>query len=74
MTARRIRSEIKLILTDLANKNIRFSGSQRFRLHERVAELQTELRTLEIERLEEEALQADESDGNPEDRHGDEPE
>ena len=51
----KIRTAIALILRDLSDKSMRFSAQQRFKLHERVAALQNELRALEIERLEEEA-------------------
>jgi hypothetical protein len=52
MTERMIRSEIKQIQTDLRNKRLRFTATQRVKLHERVAALQEELKQAEIERLE----------------------
>jgi hypothetical protein len=52
MNEKSCRTEIRIILRDLSSKSIKLTGAQRYRLHERVAQLQEELRLLEIEKLE----------------------
>src|SRR2546430_9727851 len=57
MTETVCRTQIRLIIKDLKNKQLKLTGAQRFRLHERIAELQEQLRLVEIERLERQAVQ-----------------
>jgi len=45
------RTAIRILLRDLASKS-KFTAGQRYRMHERIAQLQEELRLLEIEKLE----------------------
>ena len=58
LAERTIRGEIAQIQADLRSKTLKFTGAQRFKLHERIEALQAELKQTEIERIER-ALEAE---------------
>ncbi len=68
MNEKACRTEIRLLLRDLASRAFKLTGPQRYRLHERVAELQDELRLLEIEKLERQEGEAKKQDGQEPDK------
>jgi len=47
-----LRSEAVSIQKDLRNPHLKFTGPQRFKLHERIEKLQAEIKEVEIERQE----------------------
>jgi len=71
MNEKACRTQIRIILRDLSSKSVKLTGGQRYRLHERVAQLQEELRLLEIEKLERQEAEATKIDGQARDSLGD---
>ena len=65
MNEKACRTEIRLLLRDLGSRAFKLTGAQRYRLHERVAELQEELRLLEIEKLERQDADAKQDNQEP---------
>ena len=56
MSIKIIRGQIGKIEKDLASKEIQFTGPQRYKLYMRVEALQSELKAIELEKLESEAM------------------
>lgn len=56
MSIKIIRGQISKIEKDLASKELKFTGPQRYKLYMRVEALQGELKAIELEKLESEAM------------------